>query len=71
MKLKQEIGKLQFIFDYGEDYTTTGRHNRIVQFGILKLKKIPNDCEIVKKEHYSGFIIRVFFLIPFFFRINK
>ena len=57
--------KWQIIFHYGEDMRYFIPLYRVVTFGILRLKNIPNEGFILQKKDFKGFIIKLKFYLPF------
>ncbi len=66
MKLrpKKVLDKWQLVLAVDHDFRYRGDGWRVLDFGIFKLKVMPPDGVIPRKENYKGFWIRFRFWLP-------
>ena len=61
---KRILNKWQITLKLHRDVLRIERGWKYFEFGIFKLKWIPEEGEILRKSHYSGFIIKFFIWFP-------
>lgn len=62
--MKKILNKWQIHFYFGRDYQCYERGWKKFEFGILKIKRIPDEGESLHKQLYDGFITKFYLWLP-------